>query len=128
MTAAGPRSPRTPGSAGAASKALGEAALRTRRAFVRRIRRNIAIGGVCLFLASWLLIFGVLVSGHDLALGRAHRSSSNAAKSTSSHTEVGKTETAATSNASSEPETDSAEEASQSSEENAATTMTTRQS
>jgi hypothetical protein len=128
MTAAGARSPRTPRSAGAHSKALGEAALQARRAFVRRIRRNIAIGGVCLFFASWLLIFGVLVSGHDPALGRARRPSSNAAKSTSSDTEVGKTETAATPKASSEPEPDPAEEAPRSSEENAATTMTTRQS
>jgi hypothetical protein len=41
-----------------------------RRARVRRIRARVVGGSVALFLAVWLLITVVLVTGHDPALAR----------------------------------------------------------
>ena len=41
-----------------------------RRARVRRIRARVIGGSVALFLAVWILITVVLVSGHDPALAR----------------------------------------------------------
>jgi hypothetical protein len=41
-----------------------------RRARVRRIRSRVVGGSVALFLAVWLLITVVLVTGHDPALAR----------------------------------------------------------
>jgi hypothetical protein len=72
-----PRTPSRPTSAGEA-RALGASRLRARRALTRRIRRTVAIATVCVFLATWLLIFEVLVSGHDPALSRAaHRAATS---------------------------------------------------
>jgi hypothetical protein len=42
-----------------------------RRARVRRIRARVIGASVALFLAVWMLITVVLVTGHDPALGRA---------------------------------------------------------
>lgn len=52
----------------AEARALGRMRLQTRRVAIRRIRRRVALGAVCLFLVCWLTIFGVLISGHDPAL------------------------------------------------------------
>ena len=41
-----------------------------RRARVRRIRARVIGGSVALFLAVWMLITVVLVTGHDPALAR----------------------------------------------------------
>jgi predicted aspartyl protease len=49
------------------------ARLHALRAARRRIRRAVALGAVCLFLASWLVIFTVLISGHDPVLARVAR-------------------------------------------------------
>lgn len=66
------------------ARALGSARVRAQRAMTRRIRRTIAAGTVCTFLAVWLLIFGVLVSGHDPALGRDARHTAVSSTGTSS--------------------------------------------
>jgi hypothetical protein len=64
--------------------------IRTARALrVRRIRRRVVGGSVALFLAAWLLIAAVLVSGHDPALSKttsvaAVSSSSDSSGSTGS--------------------------------------------
>ena len=73
------------------------AAMRTAR--LRRasmIRRRIIGGAVALFVASWLLITIVLVSGHDPALAKRSSastvaSSSTPATSTSSGSDTGST-------------------------------------
>jgi len=48
----------------------GQAIRQARIRRVRRIRRRVISGAVALFVASWLLIAIVLVSGHDPALAR----------------------------------------------------------
>jgi hypothetical protein len=81
----------------------GQQRLRARRAGIRRIRVRIAAGAVCLFLACWLTIFGVLVEGKDPALSaNARRDAadvSTAVKSTTltSHKASSATEAKATS-------------------------------
>jgi hypothetical protein len=68
----------------AAARARGQAARQTRLARVRAIRRRIIAGSVALFVASWLLITIVLVSGHDPAL--AKKASATTAATTGSTT------------------------------------------
>jgi hypothetical protein len=50
-----------------------------RRARVRRIRARVVGGSVALFLAVWLLITVVLVTGHDPALARKTQTQTQAA-------------------------------------------------
>jgi hypothetical protein len=64
----------------ASARARGQALRQTRLARARAIRRRIIAGAVALFVASWLLITIVLVSGHDPAL--AKRSSATTVAST----------------------------------------------
>jgi uncharacterized membrane protein YgcG len=54
-----------------------------RHARVRMIRRRVVTATVALFVATWLLITLMLVTGHDAALGH-NASSSDSAASTSS--------------------------------------------
>jgi hypothetical protein len=68
----------------AAGRVRGHALRQTRLARARTIRRRVIGGALALFVASWLLITIVLVSGHDPAL--AKRSSATAAASTPSST------------------------------------------
>lgn len=65
---------------GGGARAHGQAIRQARLARVRRIRRRIITGSVALFLAAWLLITVVLVSGHDPALAK-HSSATTAASS-----------------------------------------------
>jgi hypothetical protein len=62
-----------------------------RRARVRRIRARVIGGSVALFLAVWILITVVLVSGHDPALARTAvtQSATPAAATTSSSAGTG---------------------------------------
>lgn len=53
---------------------------RARHARVRTIRRRVVSATVALFVATWLLITLILVTGHDPAL--AHQSSGHSAAST----------------------------------------------
>jgi hypothetical protein len=76
-----------------------------RHARVRRIRARVIGGSVALFLAVWMLITVVLVTGHDPALARtavtqsATRSATRAVttSSSTSATSTGATSTGATS-------------------------------
>ena len=62
------------------ARARGQAMRAARLSRTRMIRRRIISGAVALFVASWLLITIVLVSGHDPAL--AKRSSASTVAST----------------------------------------------
>ncbi len=53
-----------------AARARGQALRSRRAARARTIRRGIISGAVALFVAAWLMIAIVLVSGHDPALAR----------------------------------------------------------
>jgi hypothetical protein len=74
-----------------------------RRARVRRIRARVIGGSVALFLALWMLITVVLVTGHDPALARKAltQAATTATGTTSSHStrssSSGATSSAATS-------------------------------
>lgn len=78
-----------------------------RRARVRRIRARVIGGSVALFLAVWMLITIVLVTGHDPALARktqtqtATTASPSAATTTSSTTGAAAGSTSATASTSS---------------------------
>jgi hypothetical protein len=76
----------------AAARARGHAIRGVRMARARRIRQRVIAGALALFVASWLFITLVLVSGHDPAL--AKRSSAATVASTPSTTTA--TTTAAT--------------------------------
>ena len=75
---------------GAAARARGQALRSARIARARTIRRRIVSGSVALFVAAWLLIAIVLVSGHDPALAK-HASGSTSSSSSSSGTTVAST-------------------------------------
>jgi hypothetical protein len=63
------------------SAAVPHPRLAARRARVRTIRRAIVALTVALFLATWALIFGTLVSGHDPALAAKHATGTQAGSS-----------------------------------------------
>jgi hypothetical protein len=67
----------------AAARARGQAIRETRLARARALRRRIVAGAVALFVASWLLITIVLVSGHDPALAKNSAASTTASTATS---------------------------------------------
>jgi cytoskeletal protein RodZ len=67
----------------AAARARGQALRGARLARARRIRQRIIAGALTVFVAAWLLITLVLVSGHDPALAK-HSSATAVASSRSS--------------------------------------------
>jgi hypothetical protein len=67
-------------------RARGQAMRSARLARVRMIRRRIVAGSLALFVAAWLLISIVLVSGHDPALAAKSSSASTAASGTTTTT------------------------------------------
>jgi hypothetical protein len=69
------------GSLRAMSAAVPHPRLAARRARVRTIRRTIVALTVALFLATWALIFGTLVTGHDPALAAKHGAGTQAGSS-----------------------------------------------
>jgi hypothetical protein len=77
----------------AAARARGQALRSARVARARSIRRRVISSAVALFVAVWLMIAIVLVSGHDPALARK-------ASTASSATTVASTPTATTSSGS----------------------------
>ena len=89
----------------AAARARGQALRTARTARARKIRRRVISGAVALFVAGWLMITLVLVSGHDPAL----------AKKTSTATTVASTPTATTSSSGSTGSTSSSSQTSNSS-------------
>ncbi len=62
----------------AAARARGQALRGERAARARKIRRRVISGSVALFVAAWLMITIVLVSGHDPALARKTSTASSA--------------------------------------------------
>jgi hypothetical protein len=80
----------------AAARARGQAMRETRLARARALRRRIVAGAVALFVASWLLITIVLVSGHDPALAK-----NSAASTTASTASSGTSSTSSSGNVSS---------------------------
>jgi cytoskeletal protein RodZ len=61
-----------------AARARGQALRTERAARARKIRRRVISGAVALFVAAWLMITLVLVSGHDPALASKTTSGSSA--------------------------------------------------
>jgi cytoskeletal protein RodZ len=71
------------------AQARGPAVRAVRLARARTIRRRIIGGAVALFVATWLLITIVLVSGHDPALAKHSSATTVASSSPSSSTSSG---------------------------------------
>lgn len=71
-----------------------------RRARVRRIRARVIGGSVALFLAVWMLITVVLVTGHDPALARKSVTQSATQSATRSATPVATTSSSTSSTSS----------------------------
>jgi len=71
------------------AQARGRAMRDARLARARMIRRRIIGGAVALFVAAWLLITIVLVSGHDPALARQSSASTVASSSPSTSSSSG---------------------------------------
>jgi cytoskeletal protein RodZ len=61
-----------------AARARGQALRTERAARARKIRRRVISGAVALFVAAWLMITLVLVSGHDPALASKTTAGSSA--------------------------------------------------
>ena len=74
-----------------------------RRARVRRIRARVIGASVALFLAVWMLIAVVLVTGHDPALARKTQTQAATAATTSAATTSSSTGTAAGSTSATAP-------------------------
>jgi hypothetical protein len=68
----------------AAAHARGTAIRNARALRVRTIRRRVISGALALFVALWLLITLMLVTGHDPALARQTSSTTSTTTSTSS--------------------------------------------
>ncbi len=100
-------------------------AIRTARALrVRQIRRRVVGGAVALFLAAWLLIAVVLLSGHDPALSK---SVSTVASVSGSGSGSGSGSTTSSASGNSGTATDSSASGS-STGSNSSSSVTTRQS
>ena len=89
----------------AAARARGQALRTARAARARKIRRRVISGAVALFVAGWLMITLVLVSGHDPALAKKTSNASTA-------TTVASTPTATTSSSGSSGSTSSSSQTS----------------
>jgi hypothetical protein len=81
----------------AAARARGEAMRQSRLARARALRYRIIAGALALFVASWLLITIVLVSGHDPALAK-NSTASTASSTTSAATSSGTSTTSSSQN------------------------------
>lgn len=64
------------------ARARGQALRNARVARARTIRRRIIAGSLALFVAAWLLITLVLISGHDPALAKKASASSSSSGTT----------------------------------------------
>jgi hypothetical protein len=84
-------------------RARGAELRQARAARTRTIRRRVAAGAVSLFMAAWLLIAVVLVSGHDPAL--AARKVTTASTVSGTTTTSGATQTATTATTATTPTT-----------------------
>jgi cytoskeletal protein RodZ len=82
------------------AQARGRAMRDARLARARMLRRRIIAGSVALFVAAWLLITVVLVSGHDPALAKQSAASTVASSSPSTSSSSGSDSTSGTSSSS----------------------------
>ena len=82
------------------AQARGRAMRDARLARARMIRRRIIAGSVALFVAAWLLITVVLVSGHDPALAKQSAASTVTSSSPSTSSSSGSDSTSGTSSSS----------------------------
>jgi cytoskeletal protein RodZ len=82
------------------AQARGRAMRDARLARARMIRRRIMGGSVALFVAAWLLITVVLVSGHDPALAKQSSASTVASSSPSTSSSSGSDSVSSTSSSS----------------------------
>jgi cytoskeletal protein RodZ len=89
----------------ARAKAIVAGRLEARARRASRIRRMIATGTVCLFAATWLIIFGVLAAGHDPALSRSTRLAAASAAQTGSSTQQPDTSTQQSDPSTQQPDT-----------------------
>ena len=110
----------------AAARARGAALRQTRLARARSIRRRIVGGSVALFVACWLFIAIVLVTGHDPAL--AKRSSATTVASTPATTTTTSTPSTTTTASSSSGSGSTSSGTSASSSNSGTSSVTTSQS
>ena len=80
----------------AAARARGQALRSARTARARAIRRRVVSAAIALFVAAWLMIAVVLVSGHDPALA-SHTSAASSATTVASNPTVSTTSSGSTS-------------------------------
>ncbi len=80
----------------AAARARGQALRSARTARARSIRRRVISAAIALFVAGWLMIAVVLVSGHDPALA-SHTSTASSGTAVASNPTVSTTSSGATS-------------------------------
>ncbi len=66
----------------AGARARGQALRQARLSRIRMIRRRVIAGALSLFVATWLLITMMLVTGHDPALAARTATTSTAASTT----------------------------------------------
>jgi len=113
------------------ARARGQAMRAARLSRTRMIRRRIISGAVALFVASWLLITIVLVSGHDPALAKrssATTVASTPATTTSSGSDSGTSSTASSQTSSSNSSSGSGSSSSDNSSSGTVSSVTTSQS
>ena len=89
------------------ARARGQALRTARVARARAIRRRIVAGSVALFVAAWLLITLVLVSGHDPALAKKTAASTSSSSATTLASNPTTTSSGGTSTTSSSQDTGS---------------------
>lgn len=114
------------------ARARGQAIRAARLSRTRMIRRRIMSGAVALFVASWLLITIVLVSGHDPALAKQSSASTVASSSspatTTSTTTSGSSTGSSSNTGSSSSDSSSGNSSSGSSSSGTVSSVTTSQS
>ena len=109
------------------AQARGRAMRDARLARARMIRRRIIGGAVALFVAAWLLITVVLVSGHDPALAKQSSASTVASSSPSSSSSSG-SDSASVTSSSSDSSSNSSSSSSGNSGSGSVSSVTTSQS
>jgi cytoskeletal protein RodZ len=113
-----------------AARARGRVLRSERASRARAIRRRVISGAVAVFVAAWLMIAIVLVSGHDPALARKASTTSSASTvaSTPSATTSTPSTTTTTSGSGSTASSSDSSSSSSSSSNNGVSSVTTTQS
>ena len=108
------------------ARARGQALRAGRIARARKIRRRVISGAVALFVAAWLMITFVLISGHDPAL--ASKASSTSSANTVASTPSTATATTTTTSGSASSNSSSSSSSTGSSSNSGVGSVTTSQS